>query len=103
MLLKLNNLDVIISDDGLQHYSMGRSIEWIAVDYKKKFGNNLLLPAGPMRETKNKLFSVENVILNGFCIKYNKNVQARFYHKNFAINLVTNKKKNYHTYSHLLL
>lgn len=93
MLLKLYSLDVIISDDGLQHYSMGRSIEWITVDYNKKFGNNFLLPAGPMRETKNKLFSVENVILSGFCITYNKNIQARFYHKNFAINLVTNKKK----------
>lgn len=92
ILLNTYHLDVIISDDGLQHYSMGRSIEWIAVDYNKKFGNNFLLPAGPMRETKKRLYSVDNIILNGFCKKNNKNIQARFYHKNFAINLVTKKK-----------
>lgn len=58
-------LDVIISDDGMQHYKMARSIECCIVDSERKFGNGFLMPAGPLRETVSRLNSVDLVIENG--------------------------------------
>lgn len=64
-LLKQQAFDVIISDDGLQHYGMGRSIEVVVVDGNRRFGNNFYLPAGPLRESQAKLKQVDFVINNG--------------------------------------
>lgn len=58
-------VDVIISDDGMQHYKMARDIECCIVDSQRQFGNNLLMPAGPLRETTKRLKSVDIVIENG--------------------------------------
>lgn len=55
---------VIISDDGLQHYKLGRTIELVVVDARRKFGNELLLPAGPLREPVSRLSEVDQVIMN---------------------------------------
>ncbi len=57
--------DIIISDDGLQHYRLPRSLELIIVDGKRLFGNGLLLPAGPLREGKWRLPKSDLVIYNG--------------------------------------
>ena len=57
--------DVIISDDGLQHYRLARQLELIIVDGKRRFGNGLLLPAGPLREGKWRLATADLVIYNG--------------------------------------
>lgn len=57
--------DVIISDDGLQHYRLSRALELIIVDGKRLFGNGLLLPAGPLREGLWRLLSNDLVIYNG--------------------------------------
>lgn len=57
--------DVIISDDGLQHYAFKRDIEIIVQDGKRRCGNGLLLPAGPLRETKSRLKEVDFVVING--------------------------------------
>jgi tetraacyldisaccharide 4'-kinase len=65
LLEKHHQLDIIISDDGMQHYKMARSIECCIVDSARQFGNGLLLPAGPLRETKQRLQSVDIVIENG--------------------------------------
>jgi tetraacyldisaccharide 4'-kinase len=65
LLEKHHQLDIIISDDGMQHYKMARSIECCIVDSARPFGNGLLLPAGPLRETKQRLQSVDIVIENG--------------------------------------
>jgi tetraacyldisaccharide 4'-kinase len=43
-------VDVIVSDDGLQHYALGRSAEIVVIDAQRRFGNGWLLPAGPLRE-----------------------------------------------------
>ena len=61
---KNHDCDVIISDDGLQHYSMARDIEIAVIDGKRRFGNNLTFPAGPLRESKNRLQSVDFIVNN---------------------------------------
>ena len=56
--------DVILSDDGLQHYRLQRDIEIVLVDGNRRFGNGLLLPAGPLREPVSRLTSVDIVVVN---------------------------------------
>lgn len=57
--------DVIISDDGLQHYAMARDVEILVVDGMRRLGNHQLLPAGPLREPMKRLASVDFVVTNG--------------------------------------
>jgi tetraacyldisaccharide 4'-kinase len=57
--------DVILSDDGLQHYRLQRDVEIVVVDGVRRFGNGLLLPAGPLRETTSRLRKVDAVVING--------------------------------------
>ncbi|MGJ8693402.1 MAG: tetraacyldisaccharide 4'-kinase [Thalassotalea sp.] len=57
--------DIIIADDGLQHYRLQRDIEFIVIDGKRRFGNGLLLPAGPLREGLWRLKTVDYLINNG--------------------------------------
>ena len=63
----LNNFDcnVVISDDGLQHYALERDIEFIVADGARGFGNGMMLPAGPMREPKSRLKEADYIITNG--------------------------------------
>lgn len=65
MLLENGDCDIIISDDGMQHYAMGRDIEIVVVDGERRFGNGQLLPAGPLREPVDRLREVNLVIVNG--------------------------------------
>lgn len=58
-------VDVIICDDGLQHYALGRDIELVVIDGKRGLGNRNLLPAGPLREGEWRLNQVDFVIVNG--------------------------------------
>lgn len=62
VLLEDQQCDVIISDDGLQHYAMGRQFEVAIVDGNRKFGNGFMFPAGPLREPVSRLKSVDLVI-----------------------------------------
>lgn len=64
-LLAQNDVDIVISDDGLQHYALGRDIEIVVVDGERRFGNQHCLPAGPLREPLSRLKSVDYVINNG--------------------------------------
>ena len=56
---------VIVSDDGLQHYRLPRSIEICVIDGARGFGNGRLLPAGPLRESPERLLSVDHIVVNG--------------------------------------
>jgi tetraacyldisaccharide 4'-kinase len=57
--------DVLLSDDGLQHYRLQRDFEIAVVDGVRRFGNGLLLPAGPLREPPARLDSVDAVVIHG--------------------------------------
>lgn len=57
--------DIVIADDGLQHYKLPRAYEIIVVDGKRLFGNGLLLPAGPLREGTWRLDTVDAIVVNG--------------------------------------
>ena len=58
-------VDIIISDDGLQHYALKRDIEIVLIDAKYGLGNEKLLPAGPLREDKSRLDDVDIVVYKG--------------------------------------
>jgi tetraacyldisaccharide 4'-kinase len=57
--------DVLVSDDGLQHYGLARDVEIAVVDGERRFGNGWLLPAGPLREPVCRLASVDAVLVVG--------------------------------------
>ncbi|MES2624595.1 MAG: tetraacyldisaccharide 4'-kinase [Pseudomonadota bacterium] len=57
--------DVILCDDGLQHYALARDIEIAVIDGERGFGNGMLLPAGPLREKRERLTETDFVIVNG--------------------------------------
>lgn len=57
--------DLVISDDGLQHYQLPRSAEIIVLDGERLLGNGRCLPAGPLREPAERMFEVDWVVLNG--------------------------------------
>ncbi len=64
-LLSHHPVDMIISDDGLQHYRMGRAIEIAVIDGQRGLGNGLCLPAGPLRERAKRLQQMDFVVVNG--------------------------------------
>lgn len=57
--------DLVISDDGLQHYNLPRSYEIVVVDGQRGLGNGHCLPAGPLREPASRLDDVDMVVING--------------------------------------
>lgn len=57
--------NVIICDDGLQHYRLQRDVEIAVVDGTRRFGNGFPLPAGPLRELPSRLDEVDAVVVNG--------------------------------------
>lgn len=64
-LLSQHPLQLIVTDDGLQHYRLARDKEIVVVDGVRRFGNGWWLPAGPMRERASRLKIVDAVIANG--------------------------------------
>lgn len=59
------DVQIIVTDDGLQHYRLARNVEIVVIDGVRRFGNGWWLPAGPMRERAGRLKSVDAVIVNG--------------------------------------
>ena len=65
LLLAQHDCDVIVADDGLQHYPLFRNMEICVIDGERRFGNGRLLPAGPLREPLSRLDSVDFRVCNG--------------------------------------
>ena len=59
------NVDVVISDDGLQHHRLPRDISILMVDGRRRFGNGLCLPAGPLREPRSAVARADFVVVTG--------------------------------------
>ena len=51
--------DIVLSDDGLQHYRLQRDVEILVIDEQRGFGNGKLLPAGPLREPQGRSREVD--------------------------------------------
>jgi tetraacyldisaccharide 4'-kinase len=64
-LLEHSDCDVILSDDGLQHYRLRRDAELVVIDAQRMFGNGFCMPSGPLREPVRRLASVDLSLLNG--------------------------------------
>jgi tetraacyldisaccharide 4'-kinase len=63
LLLQQFDCNIVVSDDGLQHYALGRDIEVALVDGARREGNGYCLPAGPLREPKQRLTTVDFVVV----------------------------------------
>jgi tetraacyldisaccharide 4'-kinase len=59
------NLDLILADDGLQHYRLARDLEIVVLDGRRGLGNGHLLPNGPLRESVARLAHVDALVVNG--------------------------------------
>ncbi len=64
-LLAAYDVDIIVADDGLQHYRMPRDIEIAMIDGARRFGNGLCLPSGPLREPVSRLQEVDFRVVTG--------------------------------------
>jgi tetraacyldisaccharide 4'-kinase len=92
LLLKQAGCNVILSDDGLQHYALNRAIEIAVIDGERRFGNGYCLPAGPLREPIERLRSVDFIIVNGE--KYEEGEFSMRLVGEKAVNLVTGEQKS---------
>lgn len=81
ILLKQFHCNIIISDDGLQHYALGRDIEIAVVDGERKMGNGFCLPAGPLREPVSRLKQVNWVVVNGETVQFIPKNLYRLHHR----------------------
>jgi tetraacyldisaccharide 4'-kinase len=74
-LLSQSDCNIIVSDDGLQHYALHRDIEIAVVDAQRVWGNGRCLPAGPLREPVSRLHTVDFICVQG---KKEKNISQDF-------------------------
>ncbi|WP_243976434.1 tetraacyldisaccharide 4'-kinase [Vibrio natriegens] len=88
--LLATGVDIVITDDGLQHYALARDIELVIVDGNRRFGNENLIPLGPLRESVERLKEVDFVITNGGQAKQSEIAMSLAPEK--AINLKTKQQ-----------
>lgn len=91
LLLSQFELDMIVTDDGLQHYALQRDFEWVVVDGVHRFGNGFVLPAGSLRELPSRLQHVNAIICNGGEPQANEHLMTL--EPDMAINLKTQARK----------
>lgn len=91
-------VDVIVTDDGLQHYALERDLEIIVVDGSRKFGNESLIPLGPLRESLERLEEVDVIINNGG--KGANGEQVMSLEPQNAVNLKTKEQREISSFRH---
>jgi tetraacyldisaccharide 4'-kinase len=64
-LIKSHDIDIVVSDDGLQHYGLERDIEIVVIDGIRRLGNGRCLPSGPLRETAKRLKEADMTVCKG--------------------------------------
>jgi tetraacyldisaccharide 4'-kinase len=74
-LVEHSSVDIILSDDGLQHYALPRAVEIAVLDGARGIGNGFCLPAGPLREPAARLNEVDFVVVNGATLHTFSNTQ----------------------------
>jgi tetraacyldisaccharide 4'-kinase len=94
-LLAEHDCNIIISDDGLQHYALGRDIEIAVVDGERRFGNAHCLPAGPLREPARRLREVDLIVANGAA---RAGEFAMRVHAGEAVNLLSGERRQLHEF-----
>jgi len=90
LLASYPKVNIIVSDDGLQHYRLARDYEIIVKDSIRNFGNEFIFPAGPLREPISRLNSVDAVVVNGH--SDNKNYFNMSYQFGSLVNCKNGKK-----------
>ena len=91
LLMSIRINDIILHDDGLQHYKLERDYEIILVNSKNLFGNGLLLPAGPLREPKSRL---EDADIVAYTNDNNESTYSIASVSNSVVNSVSKESKN---------
>lgn len=107
-LLQTCHSQIIISDDGLQHYAMPRALEIVVIDGARGLGNQLCLPAGPLRENSKRLRTVDLVVINSQLEprdtkSYCCDAHLMFYQPQNLINIVTGKEIALLDFQHLTM
>ena len=87
-LLQRSDVDVVIADDGLQHYALARDYEVLIIDGERGFGNGRLLPSGPLREPLSRAKQVNRVLVNG------ANRAARLRHHRCRLGTASSLREN---------
>ena len=99
-LLNQTDVQIVITDDGLQHYALARDKEIVVIDGVRRFGNGWWLPAGPMRERASRLRSVDAVIVNGGTAQAGEiPMQLQ---PGLAVNLLTGERRDVAELNHLV-
>lgn len=89
-LLEHNDCDIVLCDDGLQHYALARDIEIAVIDGDRRFGNERCLPAGPLREPLARLTEVDMLVSNA---KAGKNEYLMKYEGEDIVSLDNRQKR----------
>lgn len=74
-----HSVDVIVSDDGMQHYKLPRDIQIAVIDGERQLGNGYCLPAGPLREKKERLKECDLVVMNSNVVTINNSDEKRYF------------------------
>ena len=94
-LLGQHSVDIVISDDGLQHYALGRDLEVALLDNDRRVGNGFCLPAGPLREPRSRLDTVDFVLYrNGADIETAVEYEALAW-----VNLASGEQRNLESFA----
>lgn len=89
-LLEHHELDVVVADDGLQHYALGRDVEVAVIDGERRFGNGQCLPAGPLRERPSRLEHADMVVVNGIGERHEHSMTTTI---RFAVNMLSGETR----------